>query len=250
MNNPNPFVPKGSLLELQTKRRSRLKLAVFCSLAVGVVGLSAMLIQGCKRDVPAESTETTTSPLETAVTPATSVTDTSAPPITATSSVVTLPVVIPPVVVPPVEMAGGEYVILKGDTLGKIATAHHVTVPALQAANPKAQPTKLKIGDKLVIPAPTTSAVAPAAMAAGIGSGAETYTVKSGDTLTKIATAHGMSVRALAAANNLTADQIGHLKVNQKLKIPTKAAAVAPEPSPMSPPLVAPTPPPSTMPVR
>ena len=49
MNNPNPFVPQGSLLE-QNKRRSRLKLAVFCVLAVGVGGLAAMLIQGCKRD--------------------------------------------------------------------------------------------------------------------------------------------------------------------------------------------------------
>ncbi len=42
------------MLEQQSKRRSRLKLAVFCVLAVGVAGLSAMLIQGCKREQPAE----------------------------------------------------------------------------------------------------------------------------------------------------------------------------------------------------
>ena len=44
MSNPNPFVPKGSLLEQQSHRRSRLKLAVFCVLAVSVTGLVAMLI--------------------------------------------------------------------------------------------------------------------------------------------------------------------------------------------------------------
>jgi hypothetical protein len=38
------------LLEQQSKRRSRMKLAVFCVLAVNVVGLMAMLIQGCKRE--------------------------------------------------------------------------------------------------------------------------------------------------------------------------------------------------------
>jgi len=44
MNNPNPFVPKGSILEQQSKRRSRFKLAVFCVVAVSVTGLTAMLI--------------------------------------------------------------------------------------------------------------------------------------------------------------------------------------------------------------
>src|ERR1700761_7555122 len=55
MSNPNPFVPKGSLLEQQSHRRSRLKLAVFCVLAISVTGLVAMLIQGCKRTPPDDS---------------------------------------------------------------------------------------------------------------------------------------------------------------------------------------------------
>jgi len=50
MSNPNPFVPKGSLLELQSHRRSNLKIGVSIVLAVGIVGLLAMLIQGCKRE--------------------------------------------------------------------------------------------------------------------------------------------------------------------------------------------------------
>ncbi len=44
MNNPNPFVPQGSVLE-QNKRRSRMKLAVGCVVIAGTAGLTAMLIQ-------------------------------------------------------------------------------------------------------------------------------------------------------------------------------------------------------------
>ena len=52
MNNPNPFVPKGSILEQQSKRRSRLKLAVFCVLGVSVTGLVLTLVDGCHREAP------------------------------------------------------------------------------------------------------------------------------------------------------------------------------------------------------
>ncbi|MGB7749061.1 MAG: hypothetical protein WBN75_17420, partial [Verrucomicrobiia bacterium] len=57
MNNPNPFVPKGSLLEQQSKRRSRLILAVCCAVAIGGAGLMGMLIQGCKREQVTEENQ-------------------------------------------------------------------------------------------------------------------------------------------------------------------------------------------------
>ena len=60
MSNPNPFVPKGSLLDQQSQRRSRLKLAVFCVLAISVTGLVAMLIQGCKRTPPDDNSNNPT----------------------------------------------------------------------------------------------------------------------------------------------------------------------------------------------
>jgi LysM repeat protein len=68
----------------------------------------------------------------------------------------------------------------------------------------------------------------PAAIGSGVAG--ETYTVKSGDSLTKIAKAHGTTVKAIRAENNLTTD---HIKVGQKLKIPARAEAAAPvEPMP------------------
>jgi peptidoglycan endopeptidase LytE len=132
------------------------------------------------------------------------------------------------------EPAGTEYVVVKADTLGKIAKKNHVTVKALEAANPGVVPTKLKVGQKLVIPG---GSAAPTTVAAdSTGTGSETYTVKSGDSLTKIAKTHGTTVKAIQAENGLATTSI---KAGQKLKIPVKASAMAPapvvEPAPAAP---------------
>ena len=250
MNNPNPFVPKGSLLEQQSARRSRLKLAVFCVLAVSVTGLVAMLIQGCKREKPSDelnppSLDTNSIAMDTNSL-ANSV---SNPPVVLPPAPTNPPVVIPPVEpVAPVAAAGAEYVVVKGDSLAKIAKKNGVTLKALQAANPGVVPTKLKVGQKLAIPAggkTPADATAPAAVAGGDTGGAS-YTVKSGDTLTKIAKKNGTTAKAIQAANGLTTTKI---HVGQKLKIPSKAEAAAPAapapvadttPAPALPPISAP----------
>jgi LysM repeat protein len=224
MKNTNPFIPQGSTLE-QNKRRSRLKLAVFCVLAVGVCGLTAMLIQGCKR----EQTETPP-PIDTNTAPEIDTNvptvDTNVPPPTMPSNTPP-PVVVAPAPVTPVapETAGTEYVIKKGDTLAKIAKANGVSLKALEAANPNVQPTKLKIGQKLVLPAGGAAATPETATASTDTGGGEIYVVKSGDTLTKIARGHGTTVKAIEAENNLTTTKI---KVGQKLKMPAAASAAAP----------------------
>jgi LysM repeat protein len=221
MNNPNPFVPQGSVLE-QNKRRSRMKLAVFCVLAVSVAGLSAMLIQGCKRE---QSTENIP-PVETNP-------PVVMPPIETNPPVVMPPIETnPPVVVapPPYSPPGTEYIIVKGDTLAKIAKKNGVTLKALEAANPNVQPTKLKVGQKLTIPAGSATAPAETPAVTASAGGGETYVVKSGDTLTKIATSHGTTVKAIETENNLSTTKI---KVGQKLKIPAKAEAAAPAAAPV-----------------
>jgi LysM repeat protein len=272
MNNPNPFVPKGSLLELQSKRRSRLKLGVFCVLAVGIAGLAAMLIQGCKREESENSPDMSQSqpPVDTN---SYAETDTNTPPIEASNPPVeptppgataaTPPSPTPPEptpVAPPPAPAESEYVVVKGDTLAKIAKANGVTLRALEDANSGVSPTRLKIGQKLVLPAgaATTGATTAAETASGTSAGGdEVYTVKSGDTLTRIAHRNGVTVKALMTENNLTTT---HIKVGQKLNIPAKPEAApaevntppatatppAPEPMPSAPaPTTPPPPPPS-----
>jgi len=262
MSNPNPFVPKGSLLEQQSKRRSHLKIAVSCVLAVGIVGLVAMLIQGCKRDTSndnplptdQETNQVTTSQDTNNPPPV----DTNVPPVNAgpVESNVPPPVVAPvvapaPVETPaPVEASGTEYIVVSGDTLGKIAKKNGVSLKALEAANPDVNPKHLKVKQKLVIPGGGSSvAGAPATSAdTSADTGTETtYTVKSGDTLHRIAKKFGSSVKAIEAENNLSTTKI---KVGEKLKIPAKAEAAAPvaAPAPVAPAPEQPAAPVSTVP--
>ena len=79
------------------------------------------------------------------------------------------PVVTPPPVAP--EAAGTEYVVVKGDTLGKIAKKNGVTLKALEEANPGVVPTKLKIGQKLSIPGATSAAAVCADATGSTGDG-------------------------------------------------------------------------------
>lgn len=253
MSNPNPFLPKGSLLEQQSKRRSRLKVAVLCTVSVGVVGLVAMLIQGCKRDTSmdlqspdaTQTTQTDTNnvnpPIDTNSSPMT--TGTSSVPtneVSAVPPVSPLPPVNPPQqplppVTPPATAdatGGSTYTILKGDTLGKIAKKNGVSLSALEAANPGVDSKHLRVGKTVVIPAggtavsATTGSSIAAPDATDTASGTS-YTVKSGDVLYKIAKKFHVTVKAIKSANHLTTNNI---KVGQKLKIPAKAekAPVAP----------------------
>ncbi len=249
MNNENPLNPLGSTLEQKNKGRARVKIAVFFVLTVHGIGLMALLMQGCgQTKEPTTPTENTISNPPPAFVETTNVPEaTSTPPVVVTQPVA--PVVPTP---PPIVPAAGvsEYTIVKGDTLAGIAKKSHVSVKALTEANPGLVPTKLKIGQKVQIPAaaaPSAPVVTGAAPVEGASAGGEAiYTVKSGDNLTKIATHLGTTVKALRAANSLKTDSI---KVGQKLKVPAKASApatapvmpvesapIVPAPQPMAPP--------------
>ncbi len=228
MNNPNPFVPQGSLLEQKNKARFNLKIKIFCLLAINIIGLMVLLMQGCKREqTPPETTnqpvvETNLPPVETNLPPP-AVASNLPPPVVETTP--------QPAPVP----STTEYVVQKGDSFYSIGKKMGVSMKAITDANPGVDSKKLKIGQKLVIPA--AAGAAPAAAAGGTATaapeaGEQTYAVKSGDTLTKIAAHFGTTVKAIRAANNLTTDKI---KVGQKLKIPAKAAVPALPPAPLAP---------------
>lgn len=222
MNTENPLVPQSSLLEQKNRSRSRVKTAFFCVLAVHVLAiLTALIAQGCKREQPPVGQEPPPPP---------PTFETNPPPVMDTNPPPALPPEPPPPAPPPAVV---EHVIVKGDTLSGLATKYGVKLAALQAANPNLDPIRLKIGDKVIIPAPTSGAPPGMAVPSVPEAGSEqVYVVKSGDTLTKIATQHGTTVKALRAANDLQTDQI---KVGRKLKIPVKATAPAPAPVPALP---------------
>ena len=227
MNNPSPLIPQGSLLEQKNTSHARVKVAFFCVVGVHVVAiLVALLAQGCKRE-PTPGTEAGQPPV-----PAT---DTNLPALDTNQPVPGFVAPNQPTPLPPTEpvLTAQEYAIQKGDSFSTIAPRFHVTAKAIQAANPTANPSKLQIGQKIVIPAPVAPAApstAGATPAPPPTSGEQVYVVKAGDTLTKIANDHHTTVNALRKVNKLTTDKI---KVGDKLKIPaTSASAPAAEPAP------------------
>lgn len=94
------------------------------------------------------------------------------------------------------------YTVKSGDSLYSIARKYGITVDALKNANGKTS-NLLSIGEVLVIPTTTSTT--------------RTYTVKSGDSLWKIASNYGVSVGAIKQANNLSNDL---LSIGQVLIIP------------------------------
>ena len=231
MNNQSPLIPQGSLLDQPNKGRTRVKIAVFLVLAIHGLGLMALLMQGCKKEPDsgtASTTEATNNPAPAFVEPTN-----TPPPATNLVAAPTNATVTPPVEPPPA-VNPTDYVILKGDTFSSIATKFHVSVKSLLNANPAVEPTKLKIGQTIhVPPAPAAagSSAGAATMATNDTSSGQTYTVKSGDSLTKIAGEFGITVKALRSANSLKTDKI---VVGQKLKIPGKAPAQPAESAPAS----------------
>jgi LysM repeat protein len=136
------------------------------------------------------------------------------------------------------------YVVKKGDSLWKIAKLEAVSVGELTRANNLTKTSALKIGQKLQIPpsakagkiTTATASVIPSAESAGSsstdsapaapvsdGSG-PVYTVKSGDSLWKIARQQNVSVAAIKQANNLSSEA---LKIGQKLHIPAATATAS-----------------------
>ena len=126
-----------------------------------------------------------------------------------------------------IDGADGEritYVVKSGDTLGKIAGKYRCTVAQIKKWN-NLKSNNIRIGQRLVVyrggsssssSASSSNSSSSQTTSAASTSGASTYTVKSGDTLSGIAAKHGVTVANLKAWNNLTSSNI---KVGQKLKV-------------------------------
>src|SRR5262245_53699890 len=230
MNNESPLVPQGSFLEQKNKSRTRVKIAVFVVLAIHGIGVLALLMQGCKPSTPSsDPTATNAAPVFEPTTNPPIVPDTSlsAQPDTNSAAAVPSSGAVPPPTTP--QVTGTDYKIQKGDSFATIAKKFNVSVKALTDANPGLEPTRLQIGQTVHVPPPSTPAT-PAANGSApppSGEAGQTYTVKSGDSLIKIATQFGTTAKAIRSANGLTTDRI---RVGQKLKIPGKGTGTGATP--------------------
>lgn len=157
----------------------------------------------------------------------------------------------PPVAVEPapsmtVPAESKQYTVAPGDSLSKIASRFGVSAREIADLNGIKDANKIRVGQKIVLPdyagsvpplkekKPKAAAPKPKAApapAAAIPEGGSLYVVQGGDSLSKIASKHGIKVGALREANSLTGDKI---LVGQKLVIPgsTPVAPEAPMPVP------------------
>ncbi len=116
------------------------------------------------------------------------------------------------------------YKVRSGDSLGKIASRHHVTVAQLKSWNHLRSNT-IRVGQRLYIykggsPAVSSSSSQPktSASAASTSSGGTTYKVKKGDTLYKISKQFGVSASAIMKYNGIGES----IREGQVIKIPSK----------------------------
>jgi murein DD-endopeptidase MepM/ murein hydrolase activator NlpD len=107
------------------------------------------------------------------------------------------------------------YTVQIGDTLASIAQHFNTTANALEQTNHFTDSTALVPGQKIEVPAEAAAATPT------VRPGGETYTVKAGDTLAKIASDYGVTVDELAQANGI--QNVDQIAVGQVLTIPGSA---------------------------
>jgi len=134
------------------------------------------------------------------------------------------------------------HVVKRGEPLGMIARRFNTSVPALMQANGLSSH-KIQANHTLHIPGSAAMApLHPAHIASNTGSSqtlrsapaaragtssiraTTAYKVRKGDTLSTIASRHGITVTQLRTMNGLSRDAI---RTNQTLRVPTSAAATA-----------------------
>ena len=126
------------------------------------------------------------------------------------------------------------YQIRSGDTLSGIAARNHTTVAALLRANPQIHnPNLIRAGASLNLPGSSDS-FQPAP-----STGGGRYTVRPGDTLSKIGARFGVSYQAIARANGIANPNL--IFAGQQLTIPGRGTTPAPGPAPTPAPAPGPT---------
>ncbi|EKN66483.1 NLP/P60 protein [Neobacillus bataviensis LMG 21833] len=107
------------------------------------------------------------------------------------------------------------YTVVSGDALIKIANRYNVTVGELQQWNNLTntmiyvgQQLKVSPAQSITVTAPQPNIPAPTPTAPTTPASTSEYTIKSGDTLSKIGVQFGMTVQQLKSLNNLLSDLI------------------------------------------
>jgi membrane-bound lytic murein transglycosylase D len=126
-----------------------------------------------------------------------------------------------------------EHFMARGETLGHVARRYRVSQAMLMAANPRLNPRRIRIGQRLVVPTggvPSTRVarrMAAPVVAAGTSTGAF-HRVRRGETISEIADEYGVTQRELRTWNKL--DSRGRIRAGQRLRVVSPDAPSRPQP--------------------
>jgi LysM repeat protein len=118
------------------------------------------------------------------------------------------------------------YTVKSGDSLSKIGSQYGVSSKTLMEWN-NLSSTLIHIGQKLVVKGSTTSTTNSASNSSNT-SNTSTYTVKQGDSLSKIGSQYGISYKTIMELNNLSSTAIS---VGQKLIVSGSTTSTSPSTS-------------------
>jgi LysM repeat protein len=107
------------------------------------------------------------------------------------------------------------HTVAAGETLSGIAARYGTSIPALVKTNHLADPSRIYVGQRVVVGHRTT-VVRPAGAPRGTA-----YVVRRGDTLSEIAVRHHTTVTALAKASRISPGSV--LRIGQRLTLPARA---------------------------
>ncbi len=254
MKETNPIIPPGLNFEGASRGRSNMRMAVIVVVLLHVALFTGILFNACKQKeeaadsskstaeqmaeiagpAPKPKSETLPDPIPTP--PIENGGGFNPPPIVDNNPPVSVggnprPTTVPlplesgapisPAIPPPPVTGTLEHVVAKGDSFYSIGRKYGVGMNAVAKANPNIIPTRMRIGQKLIIP----SAAPSAAIAVPVPDAPNVYTVKRGDTLGHIALKYRTKVSNLKSINGLTTD---FLKIGQKLTVPIRTSVPAP----------------------
>ncbi len=113
----------------------------------------------------------------------------------------------------PASLSGLTHTVRKGENLTTIAQAYSVSVAAIKKANNIKDADVIRIGQKLSIPGTAPTFIE--------------YTIKKGESLSSIATRHGLKAKELGAYNGIR--NLNKITAGQVIRIPSKTGVAPPK---------------------
>lgn len=111
--------------------------------------------------------------------------------------------------IPPAErVTFVEHRVASGETLTHIARYYNVAVDDLRAANPRVEPRRIQIGQRIIVPRASSVRKSLGTLAEAGEEELQIYRVRSGDTLSAIAIRHRVNVTDLLRWNDLSRSAI------------------------------------------